>query len=152
MHRQLPHLLGFAADNAFIGGGTDNRIYCNAAYGVIGGGLCNLIDEDAQHGFIGAGECNTVTNAALYSTILNGDYNTINSNHSIVLGGSGNTIPAGMDFSVVFGNGITATAGDMLFASQLNALNTQNGAGGLPPGTIFYSTVPIPGAKQLYIV
>lgn len=126
----------------FSGTFTSDRATVGGQYGFIATGSENIIDASTIHAFIGTGCNNIITNSAFGSSIVNGCNNTISSNNSTILGGVGNTIPAGMDDVVLFGNGLTATAPDMLFASQLNAINTPLAFGAYVAGTIFASATP----------
>jgi hypothetical protein len=107
------------------------------------GGVLNCICEGACYAFIGGGGG---------QRFPVGQGNTVCGNYSAILGGSGNTVSGAYTYAAVFGHGITAVASNTLHVSCLNAAGTPTSGSILPAGTIYYSTTPLPGAKQLYII
>jgi hypothetical protein len=121
----------------FIGGGSNNTL--NANLSTIAGGRSNIIDTGSNCSFIGGGYTNSIcagfidsvigggsTNCVLSncSSILGGFNNYVASDYSVILGGSGNKIPAGLPYSGVFGQNVSALASNMFHVECLNACGT----------------------------
>ena len=114
----------------------------------VDGGIGNCVGND--YSTISGGYFNTT--CSTYSVIAGGAYHTIfpAAHHSAILGGCQNVVSH--PYSAVFGDSVSSAAPHTFHVECFNAINTPPSTlGPFPTGTIYYSTAPIPGARQLYI-
>ena len=157
------NVITFGSEQSFISGGTQNNIGallgggCGSVYGGIGGGCMNCIDDTGAqscYGIIGNGLNNKICAGTNHSSIFSGNGNTVAGSCSSILGGSGNS-DGGFNYVGIFGQGITANAGNTFFVEGLNACSIPHIIGGVGalPGQIYWDVPPAPDAnpKALYI-
>ena len=137
---------------------------------VIGGGCCNFINDSSftgpaaiSYGVIGGGEKNCILHNTNHSSIFSGQFNTVADSCSSILGGAGNTIPAGFPNSFIAGSGIVLNPSvvgnpNSLHVNGLWASNMCTFPIGFPynTGTVFVVPVGTPPpagiAGALYIM
>ena len=180
------------ANSASIGGGYANQIYDNSdfstvaggcqnnvgrssgvgsIFSVISGGCHNTIDSappglgvpQTTYGVIGGGQCNCICFGTNHSSISSGHSNCVADSCSSILGGAGNIIPAGIPFTGMFANGLTATVSpatmlvpSAFWVDELVVANIPMGGAGpsapptLPVGGLWYYPDAL-GNKVVYV-
>jgi hypothetical protein len=147
----------FPSECSLITGGAGNAIgagvplACSSSFSAIGGGASNCIDATGvvgtNYAVVGGGQNNLVCAGTNHSSIFSGFNNCVASSCASILGGTGNSIPAGFANAHIAGSGIALGPG----VGNPNSLHV-NGlwANGIPgPGyalgvsnTVYFDTVP----------
>ena len=146
---------------SFIGGGSSNYVNLLSDCSAISSGFSNRVGitggggNGATFSFIGGGQNNFIDDTAAavsHSGIFSGNGNTVADSCSSILGGAGNTIPAGFPNSHIIGSGIVLNPG---FVGNPNSLHANNlwldpatyfssvgtpPLGTWPPGTVYVDT------------
>ena len=147
----MPNIL-VSAVSSVIGGGYGNKIDANSTYSVIAGGGGNSVGTNLPNylsgnaNFIGGGQKNCIGTPGHPA------------NCSAILGGYGNTVPAGCSYVGIFGCNIGSIAGcvnsNTFHVNKLYMDSVPNvtAIGTCPNGTVYWDAiVGMPGCKGLFI-
>ena len=131
-------VLETCSQNTFLGAGYNNKILGNFSSGaVIITGSTNQI-SGSGFGVVGTGYQNCLTDSD-YSVIVSGRTNSIaaNADHSGILTGCNNVIPASCTCAMIIGSNITADRVCATFVNNLSIKNIPTASTGLPSGSVW---------------